>query len=96
MSRINLKFGSTISLEEPKVGKLGLYYERPLNRSDKDDSIVIEWVKDNSPMDETKSEYYQKFLDAKICKISLNQLSSIMMGMGYSTDRSFQPPRWKL
>lgn len=33
MSRINLKFGSTISLEEPKVGKLGLYYERPLNRS---------------------------------------------------------------
>lgn len=65
-------------------------------KSEKDDNTIVEWITSNPPIDETKPEYYQKFLDAKICKIGLNQLSSILISIGYSTDRSFQPPRWKL
>ena len=127
MSKINLKFGSTISLEEPKMGKLGIYYERPIisiqehirspnitfygpvtivqgnytsiqkyKKSEKDDSTIMQWIENNPPIDQSKSEYFKKFLDAKICKIGMNQLSSIMFSIGYVTDRSFQPPRWKL
>jgi len=59
------------------------------------DSMIAKWVAGNPPVSMTKAEYFQKFLDAKVCKISMNQLSNVMFGIGYETDRSHQPPKWK-
>lgn len=59
------------------------------------DSIITNWVIGNPPMNLTKAEYFQKFLDAGMCKISMNQLSTIMLGLGYETDRSCHPPKWR-
>lgn len=60
------------------------------------DSMIAKWVSTDPPVDLTKAEYFQKFLDARVCKISMNQLSNVMFGIGYETDRSHQPPKWKI
>lgn len=132
MCLMNREFSESITLEIPKIGKLGKYYERDVSnfeitkhevegthvtnitingpvtivngnhnkiikykKTKEFDSAIANWVIENPPMDLTKVDYFQKFLDAKVCKIGMNQLSTIMFNIGYETDRTSQPPKWK-
>lgn len=74
---------------------VGTKVVKKYKKSTEDDRLIIKWVQENPPGNISKADYFQKFLDAKIRKISICQLSSIMFGLGYETDRSTKPPGWK-